>query len=159
MKSTEKVMEILNDLIRINNDRVEGYQKAEKEVKDTASTEVKALFFQMIEESRSFAYELSDVVLRLGGVPEEDTTTSGKIYRLWMDIRSTFSGGSVRTVLESCEFGEDAAVKTYKEAMEEENLSWPEDVFQIISRQRQAIQASHNRIKHIRDYFKTADVR
>lgn len=159
MEATQNAIEILNDLIRINNDRVEGYQKAEHEVKENANTEIKALFFHMIEESRSFAYELSETVLRLGGKPVEDTTTSGKIYRLWMDVRATFTGGSMKAVLESCEFGEDAAIKTYKEAMEEENVIWPEDVFQMISRQRQSLQASHNKIKQVRDYFKTADVR
>ena len=33
MEKNEKMIGVLNDLIRINNDRVDGYEKAAKETK------------------------------------------------------------------------------------------------------------------------------
>ena len=34
MQHNEELMEVLNDLVRINNDRIEGYEKAISETKD-----------------------------------------------------------------------------------------------------------------------------
>lgn len=155
MKSSDKIIDILNDLIQINNDRIEGYEKAVEEIQDVFSAELKTLFFQMSEESRAYKRDLAEAVVKLGGKPAEDTTASGKIYRVWMDLKTTFTGNNILSVLESCEFGEDAALKAYKEALDED-VEWPEDVFRMVSSQRLLIKVSHDRIKLYRDEYKTA---
>lgn len=149
-ESTEKVIEVLNDLIRINNDRIAGYEKAATEIKDSFDAEVKTVFFQMAEESRGYRSGLIDAVTRLGGEFTTDTTASGKIYRAWMDVKATFSGDDVLAALQSCEFGEDAALKAYKEALEEE-VDWPVGILALLEAQRDSLRASHNRIKRYRD--------
>ena len=63
----ERVISILNDLIRTNLDRIKGYQKAVDEIKDTTDFEVKSLFAKMAEDSRSYKSSLTDAVVRLGG--------------------------------------------------------------------------------------------
>ena len=49
----EKQIGIVNDLIRINNDRVEGYEKAIDELKDE-DADLKTLFSRYVSESRLF---------------------------------------------------------------------------------------------------------
>lgn len=150
METSEKVIDILNDLVRINNDRIEGYERAADEIKDTQNVEVKSLFFKMAEDSRSYKNDLTDVILSLGGEPAQDTTASGKIYRAWMDVKATFSGSDLKAALEACEFGEDAALKAYQDALQSD-VAWPAEVSALISQQRQEIRSSHDRVKRYRD--------
>src|SRR6476620_1793065 len=114
--TNEKLTEILNDLIQINNDRITGYEKASKEV-EGVDVDLKAVFAKMADESRKYKAELTQEVTRVGGEPATGTTNLGKIYRVWMDVKATFSGHDRQSALESCEFGEDAAQKAYREAL------------------------------------------
>jgi uncharacterized protein (TIGR02284 family) len=144
--------ETLNDLIRINNDRIEGYSKAAAQAKDQ---DLQSLFSQFSQQSRQFANELRGMVNSRYGSEDNDkqvtdeTTASGKIYRTWMDVKDKFAGGNRKSVLSSCEFGEDAAQKAYKLALEDEELS--PDVRSVIERQKADLLDAHNQVKRMRD--------
>ncbi len=140
--------ETLNDLIEINNDRIVGYEKAIEELHPEDS-DLKSLFAQMIVESQKLKMELATEVQRYGSDIETGTTNSGKIYRAWMDLKAVFTGHDRKTVLSNCEFGEDAAQKAYKTALEMDNLS--EDVKAIITKQKAQLRVSHDEIKALRD--------
>jgi uncharacterized protein (TIGR02284 family) len=84
MHTGNETIEVLNDLIAINNDRIVGYEKAIEELKDE-DADLKTLFSGMIDESRQAKMDLGKEVQVLGGEMEMGTTTSGKIYRGWMD--------------------------------------------------------------------------
>lgn len=145
---TKETTEVLNDLILINNDRIEGYQKAKDELKDE-DADLKALFTSMISESHGYKMALATEVAAEGEEIEQGTTNSGKIYRAWMDVKATFSGNSRKAVLESCEFGEDAAQKAYDMALKEEGL--PGHFHTLISQQKTSLRMSHDKIKALRD--------
>ncbi|MFD2163384.1 PA2169 family four-helix-bundle protein [Paradesertivirga mongoliensis] len=147
METTEMTTEILNDLVQINNDRIVGYERAMKELKD-GDADLKELFSGMINESIEYKSQL----VSAGASPENDTTNSGKIYRVWMDVKAVFTGHDRKAVLENCEFGEDAAQKAYDTALAAENL--PSDVRALLSQQKQNLRASHDRIKLLRDFQK-----
>ena len=140
--------EILNDLIQINNDRIEGYEKAIKEL-EPEDSDLKALFVKMIGESHKHKMALATEVQALGSDAETGTTGSGKIYRAWMDVKAVFTGHDRKTILNNCEFGEDAAQKAYKTALEDEDLS--ANLREIISEQKTQLRASHDQIKSLRD--------
>lgn len=153
METTKATITILNDLIEINNDRIKGYEKAIEEIKD-GDQDLKTLFARMIEESREARNALGKEVQVLGAdmEPADATTTSGKIYKAWMDVKAIFTGHNRHTVLSNCEFGEDAAQKAYKIALEDENL--PEYLRQMIEQQKQKFKGSHDEIKALRDHEK-----
>jgi len=136
----------LNDLIEINNDRIAGYEKASTETKDN---DLQNVFREMASQSRQLKTELSDHVRVEGKEPAEGTTTRGKIYRAWMDVKVAFKGKDRKTVLNSCEFGEDAAQRAYTAAMKEDELS-PE-TRKLIQHQKDELKISHDRIKRLRD--------
>ncbi len=140
--------ETLNDLIEINNDRIVGYEKAIEELHPEDS-DLKSLFAQMIVESQKLKMELATEVQRYGSDIETGTTNSGKIYRAWMDVKAIFTGHDRKTVLNNCEFGEDAAQKAYKTALEMDNLS--ADVHALITQQKAQLRVSHDEIKALRD--------
>jgi uncharacterized protein (TIGR02284 family) len=138
--------EVLNDLIRINNDRVTGYSKAAAQANEN---DLQSLFSQLAQQSRQFATELRSLITDPDKDVTDETTTAGKIYRAWMDVKATFGGDTRKGVLASCEFGEDAAQKAYKEALEEDDLS--PDVRAIIESQKATLREAHDRIKMMRD--------
>ena len=148
-KTNEAAIEILNDLIKINNDRIKGYEKAIENT-DTLEAEVKTLYARMIEESYEYNRELSEQVVKAGGEPATDTSVPGKIYHAWMDVKATFSGHDTKSTLVACEFGEDAAQKAYEEALKED-AALPSDVRQLIVNQKSALKTSHDTIKRYRD--------
>lgn len=144
MQSNTDTIEILNDLVEINNDRIVGYEKAIKELKEE-DEDLKILFLNMIDESRQARLDLGNEVQVLGGVMEGGTTNSGKIYRVWMDVRALFSGHDRHSVLANCHKGEDAAQVAYKTALESDSL--PEHLREMIGEQQQILKASHDEIK------------
>lgn len=149
MNSNEKSVEVLNDLVRINNDRIEGYQRAAQETRNEDS-DLRDVFRQMAQESQQLKQELVSEVARHGGEPSEGTMASGKIYRAWMDVKAAITGGDRKSILSSCEFGEDAAKKAYNDASRSDGLA--PHVRELIVRQKQTIIASHDRIKDLRDH-------
>ncbi|AYZ35171.1 PA2169 family four-helix-bundle protein [Chryseobacterium indologenes] len=145
-------VEALNDLIKINNDRIEGYAKAIDELQDGENSDLKSLFSEMISESGKYKSELQSKVVAYGGSTDEGTTTSGKLYRAWMDVRAAFSGGDRASVLSNCEAGEDAAQKAYKSAIEDEDVM--EETKVLLREQKQSLRVSHDKIKALRDEAK-----
>lgn len=154
--TNSRLIDVLNDLIQINNDRIEGYERAAKEIKDTQHTEMKSLFFKMAEESRTYKNELSEAVIGLGGEPAHETTASGKLYRVWMDVKAAFSKDDLKAALESCEYGEDVALKAYQDALQSD-VAWPSNISALVSNQRQSLRASHDKIKQYRDEYKVVN--
>ena len=149
MYTNEKTAEVLNDLVRINNDRIAGYDKAAKET-DTNDVDLQAIFRQMSAESRSYVNDLSGFMARSGKEVEDDTTLRGKIYRAWMDVKATFSGKDRKTILASCEYGEDAAQKAYDTALSSD-AELSTEIRQLIMDQKTSLKRSHDRIKKMRD--------
>jgi uncharacterized protein (TIGR02284 family) len=149
MERNEKTVDVLNDLIRINNDRVEGYEKAVKETNES-DVDLRNIFNSMAQESRSYSRELTEQVRRLGGEPASGTTASGKIYRTWMDVKSGFSRSERKSVLEECEFGEDAAQKAYEKALDSDN-DLPVDVLALVQKEKNNLKTAHDTIKNYRD--------
>ncbi|MCF0053694.1 PA2169 family four-helix-bundle protein [Dyadobacter sp. LJ53] len=149
METNENLVEVLNDLIKINNDRIEGYERAINEVEDM-DLDLRGIFQNMANESRQNIDELSAEIINLGGEIETGTTNSGKIYRVWMDIKATFTGHNRTSVLESCEYGEDAAQEAYDDALATDT-DLPVDIRQIIANQKAELLESHNLIKKYRD--------
>lgn len=149
--TTKETIEVLNDLVAINNDRIAGYEKALDETKET-DEDLKSLFTSMIDESRKIRLDLAAEVQALGGEYDRGTTASGKLYRAWMDVRAVFTGHDRYTVLANCERGEDAAQNAYKEALNANHL--PAYIRTILSGQKQTLKASHDKIKLLRDAAK-----
>jgi uncharacterized protein (TIGR02284 family) len=149
--TTKETIEVLNDLVAINNDRITGYEKAIEEAKESDS-DLKSLFTSMIDESRKIRLALASEVQSLGGEYDRGTTASGKLYRAWMDVRAVFSGHDRHSVLANCERGEDAAQSAYKEALTDNDL--PAYVRTMLEEQKQKLRASHDKIKALRDAAK-----
>jgi uncharacterized protein (TIGR02284 family) len=150
--TNKEVTSVLNDLLRINSDRIEGYEKAANEIKEIADSDLKSLFYMMAEESRRYRTTLTEAVTRLGGEPATATSAAGDIYRVWMDVKAAFSGDDALAALQSCEFGEDNALKAYRNALQKD-VTWPIGTREILEAQYASLKASHDKIKRLRDEY------
>lgn len=142
----EKTIEVLNSLITINNDRIEGYQTASKE---TEELDLKALFARFILTSEKCKSELVREVHMLGGKEAEGTKISGKFFRVWMDVKSALTGKNRKVILDSCEFGEDKAQETYENALENHSEYLSAEHHTLIRNQKQLLQEDRNHLKSL----------
>lgn len=145
--NNQEIIDSLNNLIQINNDRIQGYLTASQE---TDHSDLKSVFSEMMTASQECRRELVQEVVKLGGTPIEGTTTSGKLFRVWMDIKAAITSKDRKAILNSCEFGEDAAVKTYQTEIDGNALNGTEYLL-IVKAQFSKIKSGHDKIKQLRD--------
>lgn len=150
MQLDEKLVEALHDLVKINNDRIEGYRKA---IASTEDADLKALFLRMADESRMYIEQLNEVLLQAGSDAENGTSIYGRIYRAWMDVKATFTGHDRHSILAACEYGEDAAQRTYEDILRSA-ISMPYSVRELIANQKGALRSSHDTVKTYRNLEK-----
>jgi len=146
--TAKETVEILNDLVRINNDRIEGYEKALKELK-AEDADLKPLFLNNIDQSRKIREVLGNELQVLGGTIDTSSSNAGSIYRAWLEVKAVFTGHDRHSVLESCEYGEDAAQKAYQSAMDSEHL--PAYLQDTVFKEKAQLKKSHDEIKALRD--------
>ncbi len=148
MINNEDIVEELNELVKINNDRIQGYEKA---IEDSEDTELDGLFRQAVLQSQNFRSQLADHIVRIDGTAVSDATStdlSSKIHRAWIDIKAAVSGKDRDTVLSSVEFGENAAVEAYEDALEEDDL--PHYIKDVLETQLADLRATRDRVLSMR---------
>ena len=143
--SNDDVISTLNGLIETCKDGQEGFKTAAEGVE---RSDLKSLFYEFSQQRSQFAGELQALVQSLGGDPENTGTVSAALHRGWMNIKSAVTGKDDGAVLNECERGEDSAKKAYKDALEQ---PLPANVMQTVQKQFAAVQATHDRVKALRD--------
>lgn len=141
----------LKDLILLNNDRYDGYRKAMEQTKED---DLKQLFSRLSEESNKFSAELQSHFPDKEDMPKSDeTTNSGKLYRVWMDVKDALATNDRHSVLAACEYGEDVIKKGYEDALKRRD-EINADLLPVIHRQYDSLLEAHNRVKALRDAAK-----
>jgi uncharacterized protein (TIGR02284 family) len=151
METTEKINTAIRDLVIINNDRTEGYKTASEETKDA---DLKMLFNRLSQQSVGFAGELRSFITDADEMPKADETkNTGKLYRVWMDVKAAITANDRKAVLSSCEFGEDRAILSYDDVLKDtEGL--PSNAVELIRKHRAELQKAHDEVKMLRDSAK-----
>jgi uncharacterized protein (TIGR02284 family) len=153
METTHEKTEVLNDLIQINNDRVAGFEKVLADINDN-NIDLKEIFRSYADQSRENAVELAALVGAGGDTDvETGTSASGKMHRVWIDVKSIFGGSDRESILEEAERGEDAIKKAYQDALTEGELSG--EAYDVVQRQASGINSAHNQVKALRDAAKS----
>jgi uncharacterized protein (TIGR02284 family) len=150
MEKSREVIEVLNDLVMINNDRIAGYQRAIKDLKP-GDEDLKLLFDRMIIESQQIKSDLANEIQVLHGDVEKGSSEMGKIYRAWMEVKAVFTGENRHTILSNCESGEDSVQRAYRKALETDRL--PAFLRELLNSQQAMLRFSHNEIKSLRNQY------
>ncbi|MEX2410175.1 MAG: PA2169 family four-helix-bundle protein [Candidatus Paceibacterota bacterium] len=140
----EKTIDVLNRLVVINNDRIEGYETA---TENTEENELKTLFSKFAQTSKKCRHDLVSEIEKLGGETEEGTKVSGKFFRVWMDVKSALSSNDRKAILDSCEEGEEWAVDTYNDVLEEKSDHLTQKQQTMVKDQYNSIKTDQNKIR------------
>jgi uncharacterized protein (TIGR02284 family) len=144
----EKTIDVLNTLIVINNDRIEGYETASKE---TDEADLKTLFAHFKQTSEKCRAELADEVKRLGGTPDEGTRITGKFFRVWMDVKAALTGKDRKVILDSCEYGEGVAAETYSDVLSKELENISADQQTMLHEQYSLLKADGEKVESLKN--------
>ncbi|MGE8511458.1 MAG: PA2169 family four-helix-bundle protein [Chryseobacterium culicis] len=148
----QKEISVLNDLLHITNDRMEGFEKVEGKVWEMYP-DVKDEYDHMISQSKIMKNELINLITEKQGNPENSTSIAGAIHRTWIDIRNSFTMGNlVESTLGNVVFGEKAAIEAYQNAMDSGDLS--EKGIKTVSEQLCKLKDSYQQFKKIEEYKK-----
>ena len=138
-KAVRTVIEVLHDGER-------GFASLSEHLKEPR---IKAYFAEESASRALFANELETALSAVSGKDiNEGGTASGTIHRVWAELKGNL-GGSDHTLLETAEQGEDVAKKAYIEALKVTEL--PLNVRTILLKQQPHINASHDKVKALRD--------
>jgi uncharacterized protein (TIGR02284 family) len=146
----EKTIDVLNSLITINNDRIEGYKTASEE---TEELDLKSLFAEFILTSEKCKRELVEEVNKLGGEVAEGTKISGKFFRVWMDVKAALTSKDRKEILNSCKFGEEQAKQTYKTVLLDDLEYLNPEYQDMIIAQKKLLKADRKHIKALVSEF------
>ncbi|MDQ0594160.1 uncharacterized protein (TIGR02284 family) [Chryseobacterium ginsenosidimutans] len=146
----QKEVSILNDLLHITNDRIQGFAKVEGKIWEKYPHE-KGEYARMVSLGKVMKNELIDLIKENGGEAEDSASIAGALHRTWIDVKNSFTiGNTEESALENVIFGEKAAVDTYQNAIDNGNLSGKS--LEIVSEHLKHIKDSYDQFKNISDY-------
>ncbi|REC44228.1 PA2169 family four-helix-bundle protein [Chryseobacterium pennipullorum] len=119
--NNENTVSVLNDLLNITNDRIEGFSKVEDKVWDT-HTGLKKDYDQMVSQSQTMKTDLIGLIRERGGDVDNTASMAGALHRAWIDVKNSFAMDKDESTLENVVFGENAAIKAYQDALDSGDL-------------------------------------
>jgi uncharacterized protein (TIGR02284 family) len=141
----DKVVSVLNNVIETCIDGDQGFRDCANNISDP---QLKTFFTERANSCQVAAKQLQELVVSLGGRVETSGSVSGAMHRRWVDIKSLITGKSDTAILDECERGEDVAVRSYRNALDQ---SLPEHVRMILQRQYEGVLKNHNDVKRLRE--------
>ncbi|MDZ4839536.1 MAG: PA2169 family four-helix-bundle protein [Bacteroidota bacterium] len=114
--NNEKLVSNIEHLISIAEDGKKGYENAAEDAQDGS---LKAMFQKYATQRGTYSTDLKRLTSELGGDPDKEAGVMGSMHRAWMDIRTWLGSNENATVLKECVTGENAAIKSYTEAIED----------------------------------------
>ena len=142
MIKNEKLIEELNDLILINNDRIEKYKRV---LKNSSSSEDQFFLKKMINQGTLFTDELADEIKNKSrGFNRKSVVRPGKIYKTWEDLKFSISEKNSLEIITSTE---DAIQKIYQKALSPD-VYIPSDIIHLIIIQKAKLKESYHAFKN-----------
>lgn len=142
----DKVIDILNGLIETCRDAEEGFRTCADGLKNA---QLQTTLLDRAQNCQAATQQLQDLVRAQGGEPETGTSTSGKLFRRWVDVKAAITGKDEEAVLNECERGQDVALHNFQHALEKEDL--PPTIRDVVEIQYQEMKDNHDKVKALRD--------
>jgi uncharacterized protein (TIGR02284 family) len=146
--NNERIVNMLNGLIDISRDGMEGFKTCADDVNDAS---LRMYFQNRAQGCLEAVRDLSVEVRKYGGDPDTSGSAAGALHRAWVDIKAAISNNDNAAVLEECERGESAALIAYENALREE---MPGDLRALLEKQYEGARRNHDRIRQLRDTAK-----
>lgn len=135
----------LNTLIGTLLDSIQGYQKA---AADTENTRYAEMFNARARERQQAVTKLQAAVARLGGNPEDDSTTAGAMHRGWINLKEAVLGRDDEAIVNSVESGEDYLKGKFETIMNNGDL--PAEARMAVDEAWQSVRAGHDEMSQLK---------
>jgi uncharacterized protein (TIGR02284 family) len=145
LASDEKPVQILNELILINNDRIEGYNYA---LKETEVDVLKVLFSRLTETSDICRQELAGEIYKLGGEPAGGIHQTGVVAETWREVKQALIYKDHLSLLKTCEKEESVVISFYENFLSEEDIITNQQL-RLLNRQYELLNADHEKVKNL----------
>jgi uncharacterized protein (TIGR02284 family) len=142
--NTQHLIAALSTLAQASRDGAKGFDACARDAKSRSLT---SMFEASAARCSNGAAELEAEIRKLGGRPAATGGVVGTPRQTWVDIISSLTSLDENAVLEECERGEDAAMRAYEAALEED---LPLNIERIIRRQYASVKENHYRIRAVR---------
>jgi uncharacterized protein (TIGR02284 family) len=149
--NTTEAIDILRDLAEINVDSAKGFEMAAGTIKDVA---LAGELRELGKQRQRFADQLLSRLSAANESPKESGSVKGLVHRWWLELRNAVSNTDNFAVLAEAERGEDEIKHRYEDALSKaEGLP----IHSFIAEQYQAIKAGHDRIRDLREQYRTVE--
>ena len=148
MESVTEIIEVLNNLLKINKARVETYKNASYGTSDPG---LKGLFRNMADQSRKNVTDITKEIINHNGSPDS-TEPTNKIYDAGENFKAKLSGKSIKRVLSLCEVREAAVLHEYKKT---KLKKFSGQLTDLIERHEQSLKSSHEVISVYKQAYVT----
>ena len=138
-------IEVLNDIVNILEDGKKGYKTAAEHIEDH---DLRTMFNLYAQQRADFSAQIQNEIRELGGEPESNDDTKGKMHRVWLNLRAAVTGNDKDNVIAECERGETSAIEEYEEALKEDI---PEFLKSKLVKQHDEIRNNLKMIRKIKD--------
>jgi uncharacterized protein (TIGR02284 family) len=146
-----KTVELLNTLITINNDRIEGYTIA---LKATEELDLSNLFSRFISTSEICQQELLNEVKALDGeVSNRTIMTASKFFSSWIDVKAAIKVKDLKAILNTCEYGEAKVLDAYDKVLKNKLDYLSEGQQRMIISHISSLKFDHKNVKTLHDAF------
>ena len=146
----EDVVDVLNDLLETSRDGEQGFRSSAEQAQ---TSEIQSFLARRAGDCAKAAAELEQAVRAHGGTPADGGTMTGAMHRGWVAIKTAMMTNDDKAVLEECERGEDAAVASYRKALQH---ALPPGVRSLVERQAAGAQRNHDEVRALRNRYRAA---
>ena len=146
----QEVVDVLNDLLETSRDGEQGFRTSAEQAQ---TGELQDFLARRANDCAKAAAELEQAVRAHGGTPADGGTVAGAMHRGWVAIKTAMMANDDKAVLEECERGEDAAVASYRKALQH---ALPPGVRSLVERQAAGAQRNHDEVRALRNRYRAA---
>lgn len=149
-KYIEYQISALNDLIKINKDRISGYRQR---IAITLDDDLIELLSDLIYQSYQHIEELTYNIYELGGKPAKNDTRPGKFYHSWTDLKAFIFRETRKKMLDYCEFCEDVVKAIYQKAFNAPELHWDKQASALLKKHLHDVEGSYRHVLMLKGGF------
>ncbi|MFV8345797.1 PA2169 family four-helix-bundle protein [Flavobacterium sp. ZB4P13] len=144
----KKSIVVLNNLIEINNDRIQVYETATKVIEES---NLKDLFSEFQKTSENFKSELAEEVQKMGGIPVDVIKKNSFLMRFWINFKASLIDKDREDILNTLEYNEYIAIKNYKDTLADNFDHLTAELLIMLKSQQILLTAHHDKVKKLGD--------
>lgn len=142
--NNEKTASDLNDLLEYLHDSRNGYKECAENISDPSLQE---LFNHFAKNRQEMIVELEKEVDAEGVRPTQFGSVTGVMHRLFVDLKSLFTGGDAQPIVNEIKRGESMLIARYKEVLAAQEHNLPASAVLMLRHQLKSIQDNLSQVE------------